>query len=96
MPAGLKSPSVHASVMPTCKEVLKRHRWDPNRSMEGLLITYRHRGAPQDERTIPVDDVDDLGSSFVVTVDDTHIPYHRILRIERGDEAIWTRREDHG
>lgn len=82
--------------MPTCREVLKRHRWDPNRSLEGLYITYRHRGAPRDERTIPIAEVEDLGRSFVVTRDDTHIPYHRILRIHRDDEDVWVRREDHG
>lgn len=82
--------------MPTCREVLKRHRWDPNRSLEGLTITYRHRGAPGDERTIPIDVVADLTKSFIVTEEETRIPYHRVLRIDRGDEPVWERRKDHG
>lgn len=84
--------------MPTCREVLHRFRWDPDRSFEDLLVTYRHRGAPRDERTLPVEDVDDLERSFIVTDEGTRIPYHRVLRIERADggEAVWVRRRDHG
>lgn len=83
--------------MPTCREVLNRFKWDPDRRFDDLTITYRHRGAPRDEATLPIGAVEELDRSFIVTDDDTHIPYHRVLRIERADgEAVWVRRVDHG
>lgn len=83
--------------MPTCKEVLNRYRWDPDREFAGLFITYRHRGAPDDEKTMPIEDVKDLGTSFIITIEDTRIPYHRVLRIADGEgDDVWIRRRDHG
>lgn len=83
--------------MPTCKDVLNELKWRHD-ALDEVTIVYRHRGAPRDERAVDGSTVVDLGNSFFAVEGPdgpTEVPYHRILRIERGGEAVWTRREDH-
>ena len=76
----------------TARTVLNRLKWDPGAGgLGGVLVIIRHVGAPGDEKAIPAETITGLGKgSFECPAG--IIPYHRVLRIYRGDSAIFTRR----
>lgn len=57
--------------------------------MEGATVTYVHRGAPNDLMTVKGEDITELGRSFF-RVGEGMVPYHRIVRIERGGELLFS------
>ena len=74
------------------RKVLSELRWHPGKALAGAEITYIHRGAPDDTRTIPGRDITKLERSFFVLNiegEETRIPYHRIIRITSNDEVVW-------
>ena len=73
--------------MPYPREVLNRLRWSGG-GLEGVLVTYAHRGAPGDVVTVRGEDIMELGRSFFRT-ERSSVPYHRILRIERRGEVVF-------
>jgi len=62
------------------RQVLNELKWKPGMSLDKARITYVHRGAPQDERTIQGSDIIELERSFFVT-QESKVPFHRIKRI---------------
>lgn len=77
--------------MPFPRDVLNRLRW--TEGLEGVVVTYLHRGAPGDRMSIKGEDVVELERSFFVTAD-SKIPYHRIRQIKRKDEVLYKDREE--
>ena len=82
------------------KNILNRLRWDKSERPDNYLITYRHRGAPDDIKRIRASHIVTLGKSYFTirepTADDeTVIPFHRILEIRNtdNDEVIWVSRK---
>ncbi|MDW5563364.1 MAG: RNA repair domain-containing protein [Methanomassiliicoccus sp.] len=76
--------------MPFPRDVLNRVRWTEG-DLRGVVITYLHRGAPEDRMSVRGEDIVELGRSFFVTAD-SKIPYHRIRVIERGGEVLYRER----
>ncbi len=67
-------------------------------ALEKAVVHYVHRGAPGDRAAIDGEDIVDLGRSFITiqTPDGQgQIPYHRVFRIDRGQETIWERSQMH-
>jgi len=57
-------------------------------------IYYIHRGAPDDTRVVGGDVIKDIDRGFMILegiVQDVHIPYHRIFRIEFENQVIYER-----
>ena len=81
------------------KKILDELKWHPKKSLEGIEITYVHRGAPGDELTIPAEDIIRFEKSFFV-IDragiETSIPYHRIKEIKKAGEVLWSKRIGEG
>lgn len=73
------------------REILNRLKWKDG-SLNGVKVTYVHRGAPGDALTIHAEEIISLGRSFFSTAD-SDIPYHRILLIERGGEVLFDIKE---
>lgn len=68
-------------------------RWQ---ALDEARIVYKHRGAPDDEATAEGSDIVALGRSFITLErpeGTVQLPYHRVFRIDRGDEEIWNRQE---
>lgn len=62
--------------------------------LEKCKIIIRHRGAPQDEKTIQGRDIVQVKKSHIICrVDDkeTFIPLHRILRVTLEGKVLWKR-----
>jgi uncharacterized protein (UPF0248 family) len=77
------------------RRTLTELKWHPGKSLEGVKVTYIHRGAPGDRLTVEASELVALERSFFVILRDsveTRIPYHRIVEIRKGDEVIWSRR----
>ena len=62
------------------REILNELMWHPGGGLERAEVTYVHRGAPGDVRTISGREIVELGRSFFST-EDSSIPYHRIILI---------------
>ncbi|MCE5260510.1 MAG: RNA repair domain-containing protein [Euryarchaeota archaeon] len=69
------------------REALNRLRWGAG-GLDGVVVTYIHRGAPGGLASVMGEDITELGRSFFV-VGEAHIPYHRIVLIERGREIVF-------
>ena len=70
------------------RDVLNKLKWTEGESLEDATIWYIHRGAPGDIMAITGSRIRNLGQGFF-EVDDSMIPYHRILRIEYQGEVVF-------
>jgi uncharacterized protein (UPF0248 family) len=84
------------------KNILNGLRWDSRENPEDYLITYRHRGAPQDIKKMRGSQIQKIGKSYftipdATNEDETVIPFHRILEIRNTalDRVVWTKRSNH-
>lgn len=68
-------------------------KWRENRALEKADIHYVHRGAPDDFRIMNGGDIIDLGRSFI-KLEEAHIPYHRVFKVEYDGEVIFSRPRD--
>jgi len=82
------------------KNVLNKLRWDPAAQAEDYLITYRHRGAPEDVVKVLSSHIKKLGKSYFTISEnseseETVIPFHRILEIHSlsNGKIIWKSRK---
>ncbi len=56
--------------------------------MNGVVITYVHRGGQDDMSSLRGEDIEALGRSFFAA-GGGQIPYHRIVRIEKDGEVVF-------
>jgi len=83
------------------KNILNRLRWDAQEKSENYIITYRHRGAPDDVKRIRASRIVKLGKSYFTlqetgASEESVIPFHRILEIRNtaDDTVIWVSRKE--
>ncbi len=80
------------------KNVLNGLKWDQREKASEYVITYRHRGAPNDEKRVNASEILKLGKSYFTlpteSDDEVTIPYHRILEIRntKTNTVIWKSR----
>ncbi len=79
----------------TLRDVLNRLRWNPQEKGHDYLITYTHRGAEGDMRSILFSQIQEIHSSWFTYVDpeseEVTIPFHRILEVAdiTSGEILW-------
>ncbi len=76
------------------KKLLDELRWHPSKSLEGVEITYVHRGAPGDVMRIGAEKIIKMEKSFFIIMRNgikTRIPYHRICEIKKGNKILFKR-----
>lgn len=72
--------------------LLNELMWHPDKTLEGVRITYIHRGAPDDRLTVDGAEVKRLERSHFILERgglETWIPYHRIIEVERDGEVLY-------
>jgi len=75
------------------KRFLNELLWHPEKSLVGVDLTYVHRGAPGDQKSVKARGLAFEKSFFVITNHiETRIPYHRITEIKKGGEVLWKKR----
>jgi uncharacterized protein (UPF0248 family) len=82
------------------RNILNKLRWDKDENPENYLITYRHRGAPDDVKQVKASEIHSLGKSYFTIKesgegDETLIPFHRILEIRNtvNGSVLWVSRK---
>ncbi len=71
------------------KNILNMVLWHPKMEKNHTKISYIHRGAPGNIKTIQGSKIDIIENGFLVLNDETQIPFHRIIKIEYEDKLIW-------
>ncbi|MFQ5761758.1 MAG: RNA repair domain-containing protein [Candidatus Bathyarchaeia archaeon] len=76
------------------KDILSRLFWDKRLQPEDYSITFIHRGAPGDSKTISCSSVTKAAKSWFLYAEggtEVFIPYHRILEINniKTNEILW-------
>lgn len=75
------------------KRFLNELLWHPEKTLDGVDITYVHRGAPENLKNVPAEGLSFEKSFFVIKNHvETRVPYHRITEINRGVEILWKKR----
>lgn len=69
------------------RKVLNGIKWGAG-GLQGVVVTYVHRGGPDDLASTRGEDITELGRSFF-TVGEGQIPYHRIVKIEKDGEVVY-------
>ncbi|MHA1712786.1 MAG: RNA repair domain-containing protein [Candidatus Ranarchaeia archaeon] len=62
------------------RNILNKLKWDKRHNLENYQITYIHRGAPDNTRTIKASSIET--HRYVFSTETSEIPYHRILQIK--------------
>jgi len=82
------------------KNILNGLRWDAREEPDNYVITYRHRGAPDDVMRILASRIARLGKSYFTIksesdAEETLIPFHRVLEVRNlaDDSIIWVSRK---
>jgi uncharacterized protein (UPF0248 family) len=72
------------------RTVLNKLKWHPDFHFDEYFVVYLHRGAPNNEKTISCKKIISLQHSDFILPEDTHIPYHRILKIlDKNGQVFW-------
>ena len=73
------------------KNMLNMVLWHPRMKINQAKISYIHRGAPGNLKTIKGSFIDRLENGFLILNDGTQIPFHRIIKIEYNDKTLYIR-----
>jgi uncharacterized protein (UPF0248 family) len=74
----------------TVRELLNRLRWDAGSRSAGVVIEVRdRRGGEEGVEPVPFAAVGEVLPAGVVAAGGVFLPYHRIVRVRRGDEVLW-------
>jgi uncharacterized protein (UPF0248 family) len=80
----------------TLRDALNRILWDRRLSPEEYEVTFVHRGAPSDLRTVRFVSITSVGPSWFLyrDGDEVLIPYHRVVSVTntRTGEVLWGKR----
>jgi len=82
----------------TLRDVLNRIRWNPEERGRAYEITYIHRGASENKRTIPFSSIKEIHSSWFTYTDpegdEVTIPLHRVLEVRDTElgKTVWRKR----
>ncbi|MFH0847965.1 MAG: RNA repair domain-containing protein [archaeon] len=77
------------------KNVLNKLFWDRRENAKDYRITFVHRGAPEDKRTISASQILEVGNSYFVYMSSAEgeatIPFHRVVEVFSivSDKALW-------
>lgn len=71
------------------RNILNMILWHPEMDVEKTRITYVHRGARGNLKTISGSSIESLEGGFLILKEGTYIPYHRIVKIESDKKVLW-------
>ncbi len=77
--------------MVTPRDILNRLKWKEGEDIGEARISYVHRGAPGDSKTVSGADVVRLEGFCFELATGTCIPYHRVYKITYRGETVFER-----
>ncbi|MDI9618584.1 DUF504 domain-containing protein [Methanothermobacter sp.] len=75
------------------KNVLDLLMWHPKWDIKKCRISYIHRGAQRNLKTVQGSDIERLERGFLVLSNGAWIPYHRVVKIVCDNSFIWKKHE---
>ena len=72
----------------TARDVLLKARW--GEGLEGYLVIIKDRLSLSGRSIINGSSIRGIGRSYI-EMDDSRIPFHRVLEIEHNGEIVWSR-----
>lgn len=73
------------------KNILNMILWHPKMKISRSKISYIHRGARGNIKTIEGFLIDRLENGFIILKNGNQIPFHRIIKIEYNNKVIWSK-----
>ena len=86
----------------TVRSVLNKIFWDPKERRDEYVVTFIHRGAPLDRKSLSCQLIKEIKSSWLTYESETEgevvIPFHRILEIKniKTGETVWMKSKIRG
>lgn len=77
------------------QELLNEVKWKGGYDLSKCKIYYINRGSPDDTAVVEGSQIVEIGKGFLILEgipDEKYIPYHRIIRIEYEDLAIFEKK----
>jgi uncharacterized protein len=71
------------------KKIIDMILWHPEMHINETKISYIHRGALGNLKKINGDSIERLDNGFLILKEGTHIPFHRIAKIEYKNKILW-------
>ena len=78
------------------RDVLNKIFWDKRLNVKDYVLTYTHRGAKENKKTVPCGLIVKIGKSWFTYKDketdsETFIPYHRVLEVKniKTGKVLW-------
>lgn len=71
------------------KNIINMILWHPEMDINDAKLTYIHRGAPGNLKTIHGNSIERMEGGFVLLKEGTQIPFHRIVKIEINNKILW-------
>jgi uncharacterized protein (UPF0248 family) len=71
------------------RNIINMILWHPDMEITETKITYIHRGAPKNLKTINGESIVRLEMGFLILKEDTQIPFHKIVKITNNNKILW-------
>jgi uncharacterized protein len=71
------------------RTILNMILWHPDMQIKDTKITYIHRGASENLKTINGNSIERLEGGFLILKEGTQIPFHRIVKITNNNKILW-------
>ena len=71
------------------RNIINMILWHPDLEITATKITYIHRGAPENLKTINGKSIVRLERGFLILKEGTQIPFHRIVKITNNNKILW-------
>ncbi|MDD3984342.1 MAG: RNA repair domain-containing protein [Methanobacterium sp.] len=71
------------------RNIINMILWHPGLDINETIITYIHRGVVGNIKQINGNSIDRIERGFLILVEGTQIPYHRIVKIENKNKILY-------
>lgn len=74
------------------RRALEALQWGEGRKLAELDFLIVDRAAPGGQRTLSGKDLKGRDASFLITLDGTQIPFHRVVEVRLEGRTVWKKR----
>ena len=71
------------------RNIINMILWHPDMQITKTKITYIHRGAPENIKTINGNFIERLDRGFLILKEGKQIPVHRVVKITNDNKILW-------
>jgi uncharacterized protein (UPF0248 family) len=71
------------------RNIINMILWHPDMQITQTKITYIHRGALENLKTISGNSIERIDRGFLILKEGTQIPFHRVVKITYNNKILW-------